>query len=127
MAQAQAKFPAEPRDSQGRGVPDHSWAAESLLLSVDEEDLEAITENLRSNAAAATSGLSNDTLAALIKGEQGPDNMHGLTTMFNLIIRGWITKADMDIIRKCRGIALDKGNYENDDSNWRPICIREAR
>ena len=56
----------------------------------------------------------------------GP-NGAGKTTMFNLIIRGRITKEDMDIIRKCRGIALDKGNYENDDSNWRPICIREAR
>jgi hypothetical protein len=54
VEQAQAKFPAEPRDNQGIGAPDHSWAAESLLLSVDEEDLEAIIENLRSNAAAAT-------------------------------------------------------------------------
>jgi hypothetical protein len=32
----------------------------------------------------------------------------------------------MDLIRKCRGIALDKGNYESDDSNWRPICIGDA-
>ena len=104
----------------------YDWRMESQQLLVDAEDIRRHVERLRANAAPGASGLSNKDLIGLITGPEGHAALDGITVLINLILRGWLHREDLLLLSKCKGVALDKGNYAQDNTNIRPICIGEV-
>ena len=100
--------------------------AEGTTLLIDAEDVRRHVEGLRWNAAAGASGMTNKELMALIVGPEGTDNLDGIASLLNIILRGWLDHDDMILLNKCKGVALDKGNHAQDERNIRPICIGES-
>ena len=100
--------------------------AERTTLLIDAEDVRRHVEGLRWNAAAGASGMTNKELMALIVGPEGTDNLDGIASLLNIILRGWLDHDDMILLNKCKGVALDKGNHAQDEMNIRPICIGES-
>ena len=101
-------------------------AAEGSTLLIDAEDVRRHVEGLRWNAAAGASGMTNKELMALIVGPEGNENLDGIASLLNIILRGWLDHEDMVLLNKCKGVALDKGNHALDEMNIRPICIGES-
>ena len=100
--------------------------AEGTTLLIDAEDVRRHVEGLRWNAAAGASGMTNKELMALIVGPESTDNLDGIASLLNIILRGWLDHDDMILLNKCKGVALDKGNHAQDETNIRPICIGES-
>ncbi|MFZ9114549.1 MAG: reverse transcriptase domain-containing protein, partial [bacterium] len=104
----------------------YDQTAENTTALADAEDVKRHVLGLRWNAAAGASGMSNKQLMDLIVGQEGNENLDGLTVLLNIILRGWLEHDDMMMLNKCKGVALDKGNYVQDETDIRPICIGEA-
>ena len=100
--------------------------AEGITALADAEDVRKHVIGLRWNAVAGASGMSNKQLMDLIVGPEGNENLDGITALLNIILRGWLEHEDMVMINKFKGVALDKGNYAQDETDIRPICIGEA-
>jgi len=62
----------------------------------------------------------------LVAGPEGNENLDGIVSLLNIILRGWLDHEDVVLLNKCKGFALDKGNHAQDEMNIRPICIGES-
>ena len=88
------------------------------------DDVQRILSNMKVGCASGVSGVSNKILKTYCT-NRDPKALEFVTYLINFILRGWISNNDWDCVNTTRGIALNKGNFENDSNNWRPICISE--
>jgi len=97
-----------------------------FALLADAEDIRRHIEGLRWKAAPGASGLTNQEVIELISGSEGNVGLDGLTILCNLLLRGWLSKEDTILLNRCKGVAIAKDNYDEDETRIRPICIGEA-